>query len=65
MIPIAFYCEKKSRCSWQCFTLHQGLGWGPIPDPESCIWREWHDKECGGKLIPLYGEVEENGHPNS
>jgi hypothetical protein len=51
--PIAFYCDRESNCRWQGFKLHLGLGWGPIPlltDP----WRKAHDRECGGKLIPLW-----------
>lgn len=49
----AFYCERRHQCKWQCFALHQGLGWGRIPD-ENNPWRVWHARECGGKLIELF-----------
>jgi hypothetical protein len=55
--PMAFYCEHKHKCKWQGFALNSGLGWGVPPDTTDA-WREWHDKQCGGKLIQLYEEVE-------
>lgn len=48
----AWCCEKRSKCNWQGFALHQGLAWGSIP-PATDPWRQWHDRECGGKLIRL------------
>lgn len=51
--PIAFYCKRRHQCKWQCFALHQGLGWGRIENTNPA-WREWHQRECGGRLIPLY-----------
>ncbi len=45
-------CEKKYECKWQGFALHQGLAWGKIP-PKTNMWRLWHDRECGGRLIQL------------
>lgn len=46
-------CERKERCRWQGFALNQGLGWGTVR--KSGAWREWHDRECGGRLIQLTG----------
>lgn len=45
-------CDQQHKCKWQGFALHQGLSWGTIPD-ESNVWRQWHDRECGGKLIQI------------
>lgn len=45
-------CEHRFKCKWQGFMLHQGLGWGTIPN-ETDEWRKWHDRECGGRLIQL------------
>ncbi len=60
----AFYCERKHLCRWQCFALHQGLGWGPIP-PSTNPWRVWHDKECGGRLLRLIAEPRAGGREGS
>ena len=49
---IAHYCEHKHKCKWQGFHFHQGLAWGEIPKAGS--WLEWHERECGGRLIPIY-----------
>jgi hypothetical protein len=54
---IAHYCEKKHDCKWQGFHFHRGLSWGEVPD-ENDTWRQWHDKGCGGKLIPIIEEAE-------
>ena len=56
----AFFCEKMDKCQWQGFALHQGLGWGEVPSPHD-TWREYHDRECGGKLIQMSVEVEVKG----
>lgn len=45
-------CEREHQCKWQCFALHRGLAWGTIPN-EHNVWRQWHDRECGGQLIQL------------
>ena len=47
-----WYCEKKWNCKWQGFALHHGIAWGIIP-PKTNIWRQWHEQNCGGKLIQL------------
>lgn len=52
---VAFFCERKHFCRWQGYRLHQGLGWGTIPIQVN-PWREAHDRECGGKLVPLFAE---------
>lgn len=46
-----FYCEKTTKCKWQCFALHRGMGWGKIPLLYPDGWRDWHERKCGGKLI--------------
>ena len=45
------YCEHKSKCKWKGFAL-DGNGYG-IGRVENYLqtWRDWHEKECGGKLI--------------
>jgi hypothetical protein len=45
------YCEHKSKCKWKGFAL-DGNGYG-IGKVENYLqaWRDWHEKECGGKLI--------------
>jgi hypothetical protein len=45
-------CERKSKCKWQCFALHQGLSWGTCGSPQT-EWITAHQRECGGKLIQL------------
>lgn len=47
-----WYCSEKAKCKWQCFALHQGLGWGEIPSKDN-KWRQWHDKTCKGELIQI------------
>lgn len=49
-------CERMAFCRWQGYELSFGLAWGRVEDC-SPTWREWHDRECGGKLIQL---VEQN-----
>jgi len=49
----AFCCERKHECKWQGFVLHQGIGWGNKDHPSRSVWRNAHDKYCGGKLISL------------
>lgn len=51
VMPGVWCCEHRAECKWQGFALHQGLSWGIIP--EHSQWREWHDRECGGRLIQL------------
>lgn len=49
--PVAHYCEHKHRCKWPGV---RGMpAFGPVSD---CIsaWVEWHERECGGRLISLY-----------
>ena len=45
------YCEHKSKCKWKGFAL-DGNGYG-IGRVENYLqaWKDWHEKECGGKLI--------------
>jgi hypothetical protein len=45
------YCEHKSKCKWKGFAL-DGNGYG-IGKVENYLqeWKDWHEKECGGKLI--------------
>ena len=50
--PGVWCCEHRSQCKWQGFALHQGLGWGELPD-ETNDWRKYHAFHCGGKLIQL------------
>ena len=46
-----FYCEKKEKCKWKAFALEfHGVGFGKIENT-TYEWRQWHEKECGGKLI--------------
>lgn len=58
--PVAFYCEHRHQCKWQCLALHQGLGWGRIENTLSA-WREWHRRECGGRLIHLFNGQDVTG----
>jgi len=51
VMPGVWCCEHRAKCKWQGFALHQGLSWGAIP--EHGQWREWHNRECGGRLIQL------------
>ena len=45
------YCERGTKCKWKCFALdYQGYGHGRIEDYLPA-WKEWHEKECGGRLI--------------
>jgi hypothetical protein len=51
IIDDIFWCENKDRCKWKCFaTDHDGFGIGRIENTLP-LWREWHEKICGGKLI--------------
>ena len=52
---IAHYCEHRHTCNWQGYHFHQGLSWGNIPS-ENDEWMIWHRKECGGRIIPIYGK---------
>ena len=46
-------CEKESKCKWKCFALDKsGFAFGTVSDFAGA-WMEWHEKECGGKLIPV------------
>jgi len=48
-----YMCERGRDCKWKCFAFDSnGFTFGDIPD-DSTAWKKWHDKECGGKLIPL------------
>ena len=58
--PGVWCCEHRFNCNWQGINLHQGLGWGTIP-PEHSVFRKWHDKECGGKLIQLVEPSKDDG----
>jgi hypothetical protein len=53
-----WYCTRKHKCKWQAFAMCQGLAWGVIPD-KSNKWRQWHDRECDGKLIQVHHEPKE------
>ena len=45
------YCEHGTKCKWKCFALdYEGYGHGRIENYLPA-WKEWHEKECGGKLI--------------
>jgi len=45
------YCEHGTKCKWKCFALdYEGYGHGRIENYLQA-WRDWHEKECGGKLI--------------
>jgi hypothetical protein len=48
-----FCCTKKSACTWQCYVLHQGLGWGNLEQPSVSEWKKYHDMHCLGKLVQL------------
>jgi len=48
-----FVCERRNDCKWKCFALDKnGFTFGKIEDTLSA-WKEWHQKQCGGKLIPV------------
>jgi hypothetical protein len=45
------YCEHGTKCKWKGFALDsQGYGHGRIENYLQA-WKDWHEKECGGKLI--------------
>jgi hypothetical protein len=46
-------CEKGRDCKWKCFALDsQGFGHGKISNYVGA-WMKWHERECGGRLIPV------------
>ena len=50
-IADVIYCERGRDCKWKCFALdYEGYGHGKLQNYLT-EWREWHEKQCGGKLI--------------
>ena len=50
--PGVWCCDRRHRCGWQGFLLHQGLSWGTIPS-EHGSWCKCHDLHCSGTLVQL------------
>ena len=47
-------CEHGANCKWKCFALdYYGNGIGTLKNYEGA-WKEWHEKQCGGKLIQSF-----------
>lgn len=49
--PGVWCCEHRDKCKWPAFSTI-GLSWGTTPGASN-IWRNYHDRYCGGRLIQL------------